>query len=293
MLFLKDGRLTVGLTKGWIDTKTNGQKELSLAGHTHSYAAASHTHMKAEITDFPTTMTPSAHVHAASDVTSGTLSADRIPGLAASKITSGTLGVARGGTGVTANPLLLVNLASTSAASVFAASPRPGVTGVLPIANGGTGATSLESLGTIISPYVTPVQQSVKEIIVADWENDSSTDNGGNGTLIASVLFDIGVTTVNVSIISMSTMAIANTDSSSRKDTGSVISKTGNFTVNANTTTLLQYSRYNSKYAADINLVITSAGAYVYALWRGDVYDSNSNVYVWLDDLQMTFIGKG
>lgn len=61
---------------------------------------------------------------------------------AASNITSGTLAVARGGTGVTSNPSMLTNLGSTSAASVFAASPRPGVTGTLPIANGGTGATS-------------------------------------------------------------------------------------------------------------------------------------------------------
>lgn len=60
----------------------------------------------------------------------------------ASNITSGTLAVARGGTGVTANPSMLTNLGSTSAASVFAASPRPGVTGTLPIANGGTGATT-------------------------------------------------------------------------------------------------------------------------------------------------------
>lgn len=72
---------------------------------------------------------------------------------AASNITSGTLAVARGGTGVTSNPSMLTNLGSTSAASVFAASPRPGVTGTLPIANGGTGATSasaaLTKLGTV------------------------------------------------------------------------------------------------------------------------------------------------
>lgn len=61
---------------------------------------------------------------------------------AASNITSGTLAVARGGTGVTSNPSMLTNLGSTTAASVFAASPRPGVTGTLPIANGGTGATT-------------------------------------------------------------------------------------------------------------------------------------------------------
>lgn len=61
---------------------------------------------------------------------------------AAGDITSGTLAVARGGTGVTSNPSMLTNLGSTSAASVFAASPRPGVTGTLPVANGGTGQTT-------------------------------------------------------------------------------------------------------------------------------------------------------
>ena len=60
----------------------------------------------------------------------------------ASNITSGILPVARGGTGLTASPSLLVNLASTSAASVLTASPRPGITGTLPVSHGGTGATT-------------------------------------------------------------------------------------------------------------------------------------------------------
>lgn len=55
---------------------------------------------------------------------------------------SSILPVANGGTGLTASPSLLVNLASTSATSVFQALPRPGVTGALGIANGGTGATT-------------------------------------------------------------------------------------------------------------------------------------------------------
>ena len=59
----------------------------------------------------------------------------------ASNITSGTLTVARGGTGIASNPSMLVNLGSTSAAGVFAASPRPGITGTLAISHGGTGAT--------------------------------------------------------------------------------------------------------------------------------------------------------
>ena len=68
----------------------------------------------------------------------------------ASNITSGTLPIARGGTGLTASPSMLVNLASTSAASVFATSPRPGVTGTLPIARGGTGATSASAARTAL-----------------------------------------------------------------------------------------------------------------------------------------------
>lgn len=59
----------------------------------------------------------------------------------ASNITSGTLPVGRGGTGLSASPSLLVNLATTSAVNVLQASPRPGVTGTLPTANGGTGRT--------------------------------------------------------------------------------------------------------------------------------------------------------
>lgn len=55
----------------------------------------------------------------------------------------GTLPIAQGGTGRTSAPSMLVNLASTSAASPLVASPRPGVTGTLPVGNGGTGATTV------------------------------------------------------------------------------------------------------------------------------------------------------
>lgn len=77
----------------------------------------------------------------------------------AANITSGTLAVARGGTGITANPSMLVNLGSTSAASVFATSPRPGITGTLAVSHGGTGATSAASarsnLGAAASDIIT------------------------------------------------------------------------------------------------------------------------------------------
>ena len=52
------------------------------------------------------------------------------------------LSVANGGSGLSASPSLLVDLASGSAANVMAASPRPGIIGTLPIANGGTNSTT-------------------------------------------------------------------------------------------------------------------------------------------------------
>ena len=52
------------------------------------------------------------------------------------------LAIASGGTGLTASPSILTNLGSTSAANVLQASPRPGVTGILPVDNGGTGSNS-------------------------------------------------------------------------------------------------------------------------------------------------------
>ena len=50
--------------------------------------------------------------------------------------------VSQGGTGISVNPSMLVNLGSTSAATVFQTSPRPGITGTLAVAHGGTGATA-------------------------------------------------------------------------------------------------------------------------------------------------------
>ena len=179
LTFLSQGQLVTGTSKAWLGgfgeigkpySYTHPSTKQCNYAYTHpstkqcDAAAGSHTHTKAQITDFPTTMTPTAHTHAASDVTSGTLSADRIPGLAASKITSGTLSVARGGTGVTANPSMLVNLGSTSAASVFAASPRPGVTGTLPVARGGTGVTSLDALKTAIGIASAPMLVDIKSV---------------------------------------------------------------------------------------------------------------------------------
>lgn len=66
----------------------------------------------------------------------------------------GVLPASHGGTGLTASPSMLTNLGSTSAANVMQASPRPGVTGTLPIGCGGTGATTAAAARTALG--ITP-----------------------------------------------------------------------------------------------------------------------------------------
>lgn len=60
---------------------------------------------------------------------------------------TGILGIANGGTGVSSSPSMLTNLATTNADTVLKASPRPGVTGTLPVGNGGTGVTTNAAIG--------------------------------------------------------------------------------------------------------------------------------------------------
>lgn len=66
------------------------------------------------------------------------------------------LEIASGGTGLSSSPSMLTNLGSTTAANILAASPRPGITGTLGTANGGTGNTSgtVAKLTTARSLYV-------------------------------------------------------------------------------------------------------------------------------------------
>ena len=55
---------------------------------------------------------------------------------------SNVLDVEHGGTGFNDFPAMLVDLGSASTASPYQIAPRPGVTGTLPVSNGGTGATA-------------------------------------------------------------------------------------------------------------------------------------------------------
>jgi len=58
------------------------------------------------------------------------------------------LSIANGGTGLTASPSMLTNLASTTADTILEASPRPGITGTLAINHGGTGQTAVTTEST-------------------------------------------------------------------------------------------------------------------------------------------------
>lgn len=54
---------------------------------------------------------------------------------------SGIWSISSGGTSLSTNPSMLINLASENVDDVFKISPRPGITGVLPLNHGGTGGT--------------------------------------------------------------------------------------------------------------------------------------------------------
>ncbi len=107
--------------------------------------AVTPTGVKAAIAASATASVPTARaVNTTAPLTGGgDLSANRTLSLT-------TVPITLGGTGLTAAPSLLTNLASTAAASPLTATPRPGVTGTLPIANGGTGATTAAAAKTAL-----------------------------------------------------------------------------------------------------------------------------------------------
>ena len=101
--------------------------------------------------------------------------------------------VAKGGTGLTTNPSMLVNLESTSAASVLTASPRPGVTGVLGRANGGTGSSTFRlydgTLGTSVN------LDTYQEEFIGYSDGATSTPNSESG--ITGSSFSGGIITIS------------------------------------------------------------------------------------------------
>ena len=212
LTFLSQGQLVTGTSKAWLGGFGEIGKPYS---YTHpSTQQCTHTHTKAQITDFPTTMTPSAHSHSASDISSGTLSADRIPGLAASKITSGTfsrdripiIAVDKGGTGTSIDITNAPNHAiirrlktdqydqlyytATANGAFYATAANGQATfGTLPIAQGGTGATTAAAARTALgaaaashshSGYATTayVDSKVASVTETVYGGSFNTNNG-------------------------------------------------------------------------------------------------------------------
>ena len=91
---------------------------------------------------------------------------------------SNVLDVEHGGTGFNDFPAILVNLGSTSTASPYQAAPRPGVTGTLPVARGGTNATSAADARTnIAAAYgISSVQGSLSDSTKVTSDLSSSTN---------------------------------------------------------------------------------------------------------------------
>ena len=152
-------------------------------------------------------VTGSATIGSTGKVSISTTVADNSHNHSAGNITSGTLAVARGGTGIGSNPSLLVNLDSTSAASVFAQSPRPGVTGSLGIGNGGTNATTasgalsnLGGVGTVNGSSPISASKSGTTVTVSHANSGVTASTYGpsaNATLAFGGTFTIPYVTVN------------------------------------------------------------------------------------------------
>nr|DAM41044.1 MAG TPA: putative tail fiber protein [Caudoviricetes sp.] len=95
--------------------------------------------------------------------------------------------IAGGGTGLTSSPSMLTNLGSTAAANVLQASPRPGVTGILPIANGGTGANTVaEAVQAFLG--TSSIGSPTKPLYYDGAALKACADSIGGGGIVAQLL---------------------------------------------------------------------------------------------------------
>lgn len=195
--------VATGSANGTVSVNTNGTaadvavKGLASAAYTEAgaYAAASHNHSAANITSGTLVV-----ARGGTGITSDPSMLTNLASTTAANVFAasprpgvvGTLPIANGGTGLTASPSMLTNLGSTSAANVLAASPRPGVTGTLPVANGGTGATTASGALTNLGAAAASHNHSAANIT----SGTLAVARGGTGlTASPSMLTNLGSTT--------------------------------------------------------------------------------------------------
>lgn len=97
------------------------------------------------------------------------------------------LPITGGGTGLTSSPSMLINLGSTSAANVLQKSPRPGVTGILPIDNGGTGANTVAAAVKALLGS-SAIGSSTKPLYYDGAALKACADSIGGGGIVAQLL---------------------------------------------------------------------------------------------------------
>lgn len=120
------------------------------------------------------------------------------------------LPITGGGTGLTSSPSMLTNLGSTSAANVLQASPRPGVTGTLPIDNGGTGANTVAAAVKALLGS-SAIGSSTKPLYYDGATLKACADSIGGGGIVAQLLEQNGyVKFANGLILQWGTYEVAN-----------------------------------------------------------------------------------
>ena len=193
-----------------------------------------------------------------------------------------TIAIAYGGTGLTSNPSMLVNLSSTSADNVLKASPRPGVTGTLPVANGGTGATTFSTGQALIGNGANAV--STRAILnntskgPSGWTSQTDSTQLINHNTLAYWNGAYNNTNSNLSVLGTITTGIWNGTTIAVAYGG-----TGNTSQTANR---LIYSENASKlsssghYASSTKVAINSTTAPTEALYVNGDFKTYGNAYV-------------